>query len=39
MCKTRTGWFTGVVICTACGDDCEHYICTHEDEEENVQVR
>jgi hypothetical protein len=31
-CKTRVGRFTGQVICTSCGEDCEHYICTHEEE-------
>jgi hypothetical protein len=31
-CVTRTGHFTGQVICTACGADCEHYLCTHEDD-------
>ena len=31
-CRTRTGHFTGQAVCTACGPDCEHYLCTHEDE-------
>lgn len=32
-CKVRFGWFTGQPVCTACAPDCDHYICTHEDEE------
>jgi hypothetical protein len=31
-CVTRTGHFTGQAVCTACGPDCEHYLCTHKDE-------
>lgn len=33
-CDTRHGWFTGQVICTACAPDCDHYLCTHENEED-----
>ena len=27
-CETRTGHFTGQLICTKCAPGCVHYICT-----------
>lgn len=33
QCATRTARFTGQVVCTRCAPDCDHYVCTDEDNE------